>query len=440
MRVSMLAVAVGLCAAAQAQTQPATTPSPGPIAAPQAAVDISRTLTLDEAIQIAERASTNVRLREGQLAAAEGLRREAASPFFNNPEVSAEQARRRSNEGGEATSTDRTVGLSQAIEIGGQQGRRRQAAAANLEALQLEIDDARRQARAEAMLRFNAVLNAQRRVQIEQRAAQLFETTSQAVARRRAAGEDTRLDANVALIEAERARNSLAVAQEQLVETRAELAALLQLPPAQLPMVSAPNPTDARANSSFNLEQLLLAVQNHPRIRALASREQVARSRLAVEQAKRLPDVTVGMSVGKEGPPNGRERVTTLSLTVPLPVFNRNSAAIGQAVSDLTQAEVERAAGMRDVEAQVRRLWLRLSSQRDRVVRLQDAILAAARDNQQLATRSRQAGQIGLLDQVQVNRQAVDAERELVEAQSEFDTTRIELERAAGWPQERLSQ
>lgn len=438
MRVSMLAVALGLCAAAQAQPQQPATPS-GPIAASQA-VDPSRTLTLDEAIQIAERASTNVRLREAQLASAEGLRREAASPFFNNPELSAEQARRRPNEGGEPTSTDRTVGLSQAIEIGGQQGRRRQAAAANLEALQLEIEDARRQARADAMLRFNSVLNAQRRVQIEQRAAQLFETTSQAVARRRSAGEDTRLDANVALIEAERARNSLAVAQEQLVEARAELAALLQLPPAQLPTVAAPKPSDLAVNSSFNLEQLLLAVQNHPRVRSLASREQVARSRLAVEQAKRLPDVTVGMSVGKEGPPNGRERVTTLSLTVPLPVFNRNSAAIGQAVSDLTQAEVERSAGTRDAEAQVRRLWLRLSSQRDRVLRLQDAIVAAARDNQQLATRSRQAGQIGLLDQVQVNRQAVDAERELIEAQSEFDTTRIELERAAGWPQERHSQ
>lgn len=438
MRVSMLAVALGLCAAAQAQPQQPATP-PGPIAASQA-VDPSRTLTLDEAIQIAERASTNVRLREAQLASAEGLRREAASPFFNNPELSAEQARRRPNEGGEPTSTDRTVGLSQAIEIGGQQGRRRQAAAANLEALQLEIEDARRQARADAMLRFNAVLNAQRRVQIEQRAAQLFETTSQAVARRRSAGEDTRLDANVALIEAERARNSLAVAQEQLVEARAELAALLQLPAAQLPTVAAPKPSDLAVNSSFNLEQLLLAVQNHPRVRSLASREQVARSRLAVEQAKRLPDVTVGMSVGKEGPPNGRERVTTLSLTVPLPVFNRNSAAIGQAVSDLTQAEVERSAGTRDAEAQVRRLWLRLSSQRDRVLRLQDAIVAAARDNQQLASRSRQAGQIGLLDQVQVNRQAVDAERELIEAQSEFDTTRIELERAAGWPQERHSQ
>lgn len=436
MRVSLLAAAAGLCvAAAQVQSQPVTPPV-APAGAPPAAVaEAGRALTLEEAVQIAERASANVRLREAQLAAAQGLQREAASPLFNNPELSAEQAKRRSS--GE---TERTVGLAQAIETGGQQGHRRQAAAANLEALQFEIDDARRQSRADAMLRFHGVLAAQRRVQIEQRALQLFETTSQAVARRRAAGEDTRLDANVALIEAERARNALAVAQEQLVEARAELAALLQLPAAQLPSVVAPRALDAQASPGFTLEQLLQAVQGQPKLRALSAREEVARARLGVERGKRMPDVTVGMAVGREGPPGARERVTTWSVSLPLPLFNRNSAGIGQALTDVGQAEVERSVGVRDTEAQVRRLWLRLSSQRDRVARLQEAILAAARDNQQLATRSRQAGQIGLLDQLVVNRQAIDAERELVDAQVEFENTRIELERAAGWPQERRSQ
>lgn len=436
MRVSLLAAAAGLCvAAAQVQSQPVTPPVAPAAVQTAPSADAARALTLEEAVQIAVRASANVRLREAQLAAAQGLQREAASPLFNNPELSAEQARRRPS--GE---TERTVGLAQAIETGGQQGHRRHAAAANLEALQFEIDDAKRQSRADAMLRFHAVLSAQRRVQIEQRALQLFETTSQAVARRRAAGEDTRLDANVALIEAERARNALAVAQEQLVEARAELAALLQLPAAQLPSVVAPRAPDAPASPGFTLDQLLQAVQGQPKLRALSAREEVARARLGVERGKRMPDVTLGMAVGREGPPGGRERVTTWSVSLPLPLFNRNSAGIGQALTDVGQAEVERSVGVRDSEAQVRRLWLRLSSQRDRVARLQEAILAAARDNQQLATRSRQAGQIGLLDQLVVNRQAIDAERELVEAQTEFENTRIELERAAGWPQERHSQ
>ncbi len=88
----------------------------------------------------------------------------------------------------------------------------------------------------------------------------------------------------------------------------------------------------------------------------------------------------------------------------------------------------------------MRRLWSRLDSQRERVARLQRAMVTASADNQQLAARSRQAGQIGLLDQLLVNRQALDAERDLNDALADFHTTRIELENAAGWSQEGSSR
>ena len=54
---------------------------------------------------------------------------------------------------------------------------------------------------------------------------------------------------------------------------------------------------------------------------------------------------------GREGPSDGRENLTILSLSLPLPLFKQNDAAIGQAMTDMTQAEVERAAGLRDSEA-----------------------------------------------------------------------------------------
>ena len=127
-------------------------------------------------------------------------------------------------------------------------------------------------------------------------------------------------------------------------------------------------------------------------------------------------------------------------MSVPLPLFKRNEAAIGQALTELTQAEVERATATRDAQAQVRRLWSRLQSQRERVLRLQRSMLPASADNLQLAARSRQAGQIGLLDQLVINRQALEAERELNDALADYSATHIELEHAAGWPHARTSQ
>jgi cobalt-zinc-cadmium efflux system outer membrane protein len=395
----------------------------------------STPLTLSEAMRMAEATSPAVRTQEAQQAAVTGLRREAASPLFNNPEISAERTRRRADTV-DARASEWAVGIAQPFETGGQQSRRRAAAAAAADALLADVAEARAQARVEAALRFHAVLGAQRRVQLEQRALDLLDSTAQAVAKRRAAGEDTRLDANVAQIEAERARNALDAAREQLLDERSELATLLQLPPSALPEVTGELLPPQADHPTYQLEQLLASAQGLPKLRALAAREAAARARAEVERASRLPDVTVGLNVGREGPSDSRERVTTLSVSVPLPLFSRNDAAIGQALTEVTQAEIERQTATRDAEAQVRRLWSRLESQRSRLQRLQRTVLAASADNQQLATKSRQAGQLGLLDQLLVNRQAVEAERELNDALVEYHATRIELERAAVWSQE----
>lgn len=392
-------------------------------------------LTLAEAMRLAETAHPAVRAREAQLTAVEGSRREAAALFFGNPALSADATRRRF-ESPDGRAKEWNLGIAQPIEIGGQQARRREAADANLQALQAEIEEAKRQARSDAALRFHAVLAANSRLRLEQQSLELFDSAAQAVAKRRAAGEDTRLDANVALVEAERARNAVGLARERLLDARAELATVLQLPPTTLPEVSGDLTPPAADAPAYSLNDLLASAQGMPRLRALSSREEVARARVGLERAARYPDVTLGVSAGREGAANAREQVTTLSLSVPLPLFKQNDAAIGQAQTEATQAEIERAAAVRDSQAQVRRLWSRLESQRERVKRLQQAMLAASVDNQQLAARSRQAGQIGLLDQLLVNRQAIDAERDFNEALADLHATRIELEYAAGWSQQ----
>ena len=213
-------------------------------------------LSLAEALRLAEVGHPALLGREAQLAAAEGLRREAASLVFNNPELSTEQTRRRAGPP-DGSRHEWRVGVAQPIETGGQQARRREAAAAGLDALRAEIDDARRLARADAAARFHAVLAAQARVLIEQRSVELFDGTAQAVARRRAAGEDTRLDANVALVEAERARNALALARERLVEARSELANALRQPAATLPELVGALDADITGAPPYGVEQLV---------------------------------------------------------------------------------------------------------------------------------------------------------------------------------------
>lgn len=391
-------------------------------------------LTLDNAWRLAEEANPALRAKQAQLAAVEGARTDAGALLFNNPQISYDRTRRDVPQTGLPTErrNEWSAGLSQTLEIAGQRGYRRDAAEAALVALRLEIDDLRRQVRAEVAQQFYRVLALQQRADLEEQALKLFESTAAAIQKRRVAGEDTKLDANVTLVEAERARNQLALAREQLLDARSELAAKLQLPPERVPETSG-DLTDKLAVAAYQLDSLLASAEAQPKLQALAARENSARAKLSLERASRYPDVTVGLNVGREGPNDGRERLTTLSVSIPLPLFKRNATGVGQATSELTQTEIERQTVNRDVRAQVRALWAKLESLRTRVRRLQESVLPALADNQELSTKSQRAGQIGLLELIVVSRQTLDARRDLIDALTDYQTTRLSLELAAGW-------
>ena len=392
-------------------------------------------LTLQEALARAAQANPALRSKQAELAAAEGLNSDARSLLFNNPQLAFDKTRRLVPQAGMMTErrNEWTGGISQTFETGGQGGFRRETASSALEALRYEIVDAQRQIRSEIATRFYRVLALQQRVELESQALKLFDDAAAAVQKRRVAGEDTKLDANVALVEAERARNQLALAREQLNEERNDLAARLQLVGPALPLAQGEL---TPAPMGFALNDLLGSLDSQPRLLALSAREKSANARYRLERASVSPDVTVGLNVGREGSSVARERLTTISVSIPLPIFKRNATGIGQASTAATQAQIDREAAQRDTKANVLSLWTRLASQEQRVRRLQDVVLPALTDNLSLSVKSRQAGQIGLLELIVVNRQALDARRDLIEALTEYHSTRATLELEAGWSKE----
>ncbi|MDP5239475.1 TolC family protein [Uliginosibacterium sp. 31-16] len=388
-------------------------------------------LTELQAWDLAEKANPALRSKRALLDAAQGERTDAGALLYNNPTLSLERARRQipSAESPSDRQKEWGANLSQTFEIAGQGTYRRDAADAALNAIQAEIDEAQRQTRADVSQRFFKVLALQKRLEIEAQALSLFESTANAMQKRRAAGEDTRLDANVALVEAERARNQLAQVREELSSARDDLAASLQLPSSSVPEALGELAMKAMP---FTLGQLLEQLPSQPRLRALSARVDTASARLKLQRASVYPDLTVGLGVAREGAMDAREKVTMLSVSLPLPLFRRNATGIGQASSDLTQAQIEQQAAVRDSAAQVRGLWVKLQSVEARVKRLQGTVLPALESNQDLAGKSQRAGEIGLLEMIVVTRQTLDARRDLLDAQSDYIITRTALEQAAG--------
>lgn len=392
-------------------------------------------LTLEEAWRIAEQANPALRAAQSTFHAARGQLAESRAPLFNNPEVSLERSRTRIPNADERYRAW-GLGISQTFEVAGQQSRRRDAAEAELAAVEANVADARAQLRAEVEQRFVQLLALQLRAGVERETVALAEQADTAMQKRLEAGEVSRLDRNIAAIEAERARNQLVQIEERITEARAELANLLQLPPTQVLDVKG----ELRRDGPYTLDDLLGRAAQRQRLVTLARREEAARSRLDLERASKYPDVTLGVSTGRDGPPELRENIVGFSVSMPLPLFKRNDAGIGRAMTELTQAQIERQAAERDTRASVRSQWQRVTQLEARAKRLRESVGPTLEENQRLSRRAFQEGEIGTSELVLVNRQLAELRRDLLEAEMELRLARVALERAAGWMTETRGQ
>lgn len=390
-------------------------------------------LGLEEAIELGYLANPELRKAKADRDAAEGEVEDASGLLFNNPSISLEHRRRNLYQPGQtaAQRSDWGGGLSQPFEIAGQQRFRREAARYELAALEQEITDTARRVRAEVETRFVQVLALQARIETERQTLALIDRTTELARKRVEAGEDSKLDGNLAVVDAERARNQLALLDEQLNRARRDLAALLQFPEREMPPVQgelAPRITGQ------TLEELIGAIDNAPSVRALELREYSALSRLDLERAARYPDLTVSLTTGREAGIDGSDKTIAIGVSLPLPLFRRNAAGIGRASTELTQTQIDKAALVRDARATVISAWQRRESLRERGKRLTEIVQPKLEENLSLSQRAFENGEIGLPQLLIVQRQVIDAQRDLLDAQLELRFTQIELNYAAGWP------
>lgn len=393
----------------------------------------AESLTIESALALAQLNNPDIQRATASLAAVRGEIADAHAPLFNNPTLNLEGGNRKLYDPSNSDSrrSEWNTGVAQTFELAGQQGFRHQTANAKLTALQQEIDEVRHRVNAEVEERFVQVLALQKRIETEQRTLELTKRNTGLVSKRVEAGEDSKLEGNLAIVDTERARNQISVLQEQLTKARAMLSAVLQLPEQQLPTVLGELQPSA---TSYSLDDLLASVSNRPALKALSWREQSARSNLDFERAAQTPDLTVSFSYGRDAVVGGQDNVATLGLSLPLPLFRKNATGIGRATSELSQVEIDKSTVSRDARAAVIASWQRRLSLQDRVQRLTTAVYPKLEENLKLSQIAFKNGEIALPELLLVQRQVIDAQRDLIEAQLDLRLTQIELEYAAGWP------
>jgi outer membrane protein, heavy metal efflux system len=407
----------------QAPQAPPTIPSHGP--QPEEPTGV---LTLRQALALAL-------LRNPELASAAwevraGEARTLQAGLLPNPEVGVEVENfAGSGEFRGVDAAETTVALGQVIELGGKRLRRarvaaleRDLAAWDYEATRLDVFTATTKA-------FVEVVSAQAQLALNEELARLADQVLRTVAARVQAGqvspvEETR--ARVALstsrIDLERAGRALVAASERLAATWGSTAPAFERVEGALEPI-APIPS---------AERLARRVRQNPDIARWVVEMAQRQAAVALEEAQRIPNVTVNGGVRRLN--ETRDTALIMELTLPIPIFDRNQGAILAARYQLARAGEERRNAEVRVLTELAATYAELSSAFLEATTLQNDVLPGAQSAFDAFSEGYRQGKFGFLDVLDAQRTLFEARGRYLEALTAYHRAVADMERLIGEP------
>ena len=191
----------------------------------------------------------------------------------------------------------------------------------------------------------------------------------------------------------------------------------------------------------FPLEALLAsAFEQRGDLLAADQREQAAEAAIRLAIAEGKPNLIVGGFFERE---EATDDIFGATISLSVPLFNRNQGRIAESRSTRERLRHERAALRLAVEQEVVAAFNSLQAARAATEHLRDQVLGTLDENVELLQRSFEAGRIGATEVVTLRREFVAGRREYIEAMADAWLARIELDLAVGrlsLPQSSLPQ
>ncbi|WP_143144919.1 TolC family protein [Mariprofundus micogutta] len=289
-------------------------------------------VTLKAAIDAAIEQLPILKISKLQIDGAQGELQEQGS-YAYNPELSVEPQRRRLNGGG--STNDYYVTLSQGIELGGKQKYREQSAQAGLDAVKLESEALYQQVSLNVARAFIELHFSKRELIWRNQQAGTLMQLHKAVSRQMELGEANQLDVNLSQASLTQAINAEAQAKQQHAMNVSRYVMAVgaggeaqefqpELPKLLVNWRSQSNPVE-------------IAMSSRPDLTAKRQRLAQYSAQADLSNAKRTPDLTVGLMAGKEA----GDQLISLGLTIAIPVLNSHRGAYRAALSQASAYETE---------------------------------------------------------------------------------------------------
>lgn len=375
------------------------------------------TLTIEEAQRLALSRNPAFRAERQEAEIARGqLRQARVYPF--NPELAFDAP----GVGAAGALGEYEARLTQEVEWAGQRGLRIRAARVGLDRAESGVRDAARQTLADVSSAFYTALAAERRLAVARELAQLNQQLLAATRIQAREGEISSMDANLADIEAGRARARVLSAQREATETRLELQRLTGLAPDQeirlQDAVSAPVPAVALDQDSL----VAMALRRRPDLVASSRAVDQAEALTRLARREAIPNLSIGAFVERQelytpeapGAPFGASRYESprvgLGVSLPVPLWNRNQGLVAERKAQTEQARLGREATALAVRTEVTTALRAYEAAREEARVFENDVLEPARTNQQLLETAFRAGKVGLPTLLLLRNQLLDAE------------------------------
>lgn len=319
--------------------------------------------------------------------------------------------------------------ISQLIETGGKRAARVRAAGLGRDIAATEYDAKQIEVLTRVTQAFVDVLAAQRRKQISDQAVSLAAQAADAVGKRVIAGKVSPVEETKAKLEASAARIEAEQAIRELESTRKRLSAFWG------------NATPRFTEASGDLELLVVmpslnaleqrARSSPERMRAIA---EVARrgALLDGEKAKRYPDFTLGAGVKRTL--GTRENLPLFTISMPLPIFDRNQGSVREALKRVDKARDEQSTIETRLQSELGQTYERLKAIEMELTTLREELLPGAKSAFDAATTGYQLGKFGFLDALDAQRTLFRTNQQYVRALAEYHRATTDLERLTGEP------
>jgi cobalt-zinc-cadmium efflux system outer membrane protein len=321
-------------------------------------------------------------------------------------------------------STDFDVSAGQLFEPGSRRTARIAGAEAGIDRDSAAADDMRRQAASAAADAFYRALEARERREFLAAAEALAVQMTDIAQRRYRAGDIAVLDVNVGQIRLSRARAERQKAEAAGREALGNLRTLLDLSDEALPSVSGTLGTGGEKE----LSALLDAATRRPDLRVLEAERRDADADVAFGRSFGRPDWGWTAQYSREQ----RDTIVKGGLSLTLPIFNRGQDLTATGFARVARLEIELDTARRSIATEVRSAYDVLQIRLAVVNELEQHGVTGADQNDALARRSFEVGEIRLVDWLLIRRELLETRLALLDAKLEAALARVRLYSAAG--------